>query len=86
MISGKPIKVRNLAKWILIAVITVAVGMGTSWNGYAQTMDQIIAGAKKEGEVRVSISVRKKSLMIIMGTRLIEAFHKIYPFIHVKYK
>jgi len=86
MISCKPIKVRNLAKWILFAVITVAVGMATSWKGYAQTMDQIVAGAKKEGEVRVSISVRKKRRGLIMGTRLIEAFQKKYPFIKVKYK
>jgi len=86
MISCKPIKVRNLARWILFAIITVAVGMSTSWNGYAQTMDQIVAGAKKEGEVRVSISVRKKRRGLIMGTRLIEAFQKKYPFINVKYK
>lgn len=49
----------------------------------AQTMEEIIAGAKKEGQVSIAITVRKKEGDIVAAPRLVEAFQKKYPFVKV---
>ncbi|HEX9741248.1 MAG TPA: PotD/PotF family extracellular solute-binding protein [Nitrospiraceae bacterium] len=49
----------------------------------SQTMEQIVEGAKKEGEVRITITVRTKEGNIVAAPRLIEAFQKRYPFVKV---
>lgn len=51
----------------------------------SQTMEQVIAGAKKEGQVRIAITVREKEGNIVAAPRLIEAFQKKYPFVKVNY-
>ena len=48
-------------------------------------MEQVLAGAKKEGEVRVAITVREKEGNVVAAPRLIEAFQKKYPFVKVRY-
>jgi iron(III) transport system substrate-binding protein len=57
----------------------------SSFPARSQTMEQVIAGAKKEGEVRIAITVRPKEGNIVAAPRLIEAFEKKYPFVKVRY-
>jgi spermidine/putrescine-binding protein len=78
--SQNPVKkLRVFAIAAGIAAITLAFGTPLK----SQTMEEIIAGAKKEGEVRIAITVRKKEGDIVAAPRLIEAFQKKYPFVKV---
>jgi ABC-type Fe3+ transport system substrate-binding protein len=49
-------------------------------------LDRYIEEAKKEGEVRIGVTLRMKSLGKVSGQKYIDAFQKRYPFINVKFK
>lgn len=68
------------------SVACAALVVALPWPGHSQTMEEVIAGAKKEGQVRVGITVRKKEGKAIAAPRLIEAFEKRYPFVKVHYR
>ena len=69
----------ELSKKFSVSAIVSALMLVWVVPGQAQTMDQIVAGAKKEGEVRVAITVREKEGNIVAAPRLIEAFEKKIP-------
>lgn len=52
----------------------------------AGPLDSYIEGAKKEGEVRIGITIRTKSHGKLTGQKYIDAFEKRYPFLKVHFK
>lgn len=53
---------------------------------YSGPLDQYIEGAKKEGSVRVGITIRTKVQGKVAGQKYLDAFEKRYPFVKVKFK
>jgi iron(III) transport system substrate-binding protein len=53
---------------------------------YSSPLDQYIEGAKKEGSVRVGITIRTKVQGKVAGQKYLDAFEKRYPFVKVKFK
>lgn len=75
----------SFPRLICLFVICAAIVPGIGAKGSAQTMEEVISGAKKEGRVRVGITLRRREGGKPAATRLIEAFQKRYPYIKVDY-
>ncbi len=70
---------------LAIAGGCAAATLAWALPAHSQTMEQVIAGAKKEGAVRIAITVREKEGNIVAAPRLVDAFQKKYPFVKVNY-
>ncbi|HEY7322151.1 MAG TPA: extracellular solute-binding protein [Candidatus Binatia bacterium] len=74
----------SLNRWIPMSVFgTLAV---TTTMATAAPLDQYIEGAKKEGSVRVGITIRPKVQGKVAGQKYLDAFQKRYPFVKVNFK
>jgi iron(III) transport system substrate-binding protein len=58
----------------------------TSSTVTAGSLDQYIEGAKKEGSVRVGITIREKVQGKVAGQKYLDAFQKRYPFVKLNFK
>lgn len=52
----------------------------------AAPLDQYVEGAKKEGSVRVGITIREKVQGKVAGQKYLDAFQKRYPFVKLNFK
>lgn len=52
----------------------------------AGPLDQYIEGAKKEGSVRVGVTIRPKVQGKVAGQKYLDAFQKRYPFVKLNFK
>ncbi len=75
----------EIIKWTILLILGAVLVLTGPNDAKSETLDDIIAGAKKEGKVRVGITVRKKRGKMIKAPRLIAAFQKRYPFIEVEH-
>ncbi|MGB7951402.1 MAG: extracellular solute-binding protein [Candidatus Binatia bacterium] len=73
-------KVRNLSRGLIAASLLYC---SSAW---AQGLDKIVEGAKKEGKVKVGITVRWEEGGRPGAKRLVEVFQSRYPFIKVEYE
>ena len=73
---------KNSALGIMLSA-TMAVPIASSWAG---PLDQYIEGAKKEGAIRIGVTLRKKSHGKPAGVKYLDAFAKKYPFLKVDFK
>lgn len=74
--SKKPI-----VSLILLGTLTLSPALG-----YGGPLDTYIEGAKKEGSVRVGITIRQKVQGKVAGQKYLDAFSKQYPFLKVNFK
>ncbi|HWP58659.1 MAG TPA: extracellular solute-binding protein [Candidatus Acidoferrales bacterium] len=58
-------------------ILSVALSICAASASYGQTLQQVIEGAKKEGQVRVYSSMQKETVAAVT-----EAFRKKYPFVN----
>ncbi len=70
---------KKLRSWTIFLMLATVVTLAWPIDAKTLTLDDVIAGAKKEGKVRVGITVRKKRGKMIKAPRLIAAFQKDIP-------
>lgn len=75
----------NIYRSLIPSVFFAALVMPPP-GGAAGPLDQYIEGAKKEGSVRVGITIRQKIQGKVAGQKYLDAFQKAYPFLKVNFK
>jgi iron(III) transport system substrate-binding protein len=70
--------------------VVSAIVLGALWlhpaTGYSGPLDPYIEGAKKEGSVRLGITIRQKVHGKVTGQKYLDAFATQYPFLKVNFK
>ena len=72
---------RRVAPWVLFGALLLHPATGISGP-----LDAYIEGAKKEGSVRVGITLRPKVQGKVAGQKYLDAFAKQYPFLKLNFK
>ena len=70
----------------LLARVLLSVSLLSFSPLWAQSLEQIVEGAKKEGKVKVGITVRWEESGRPGAKKLVEAFQNRYPFLKVEYE
>ncbi|MGH7824646.1 MAG: ABC transporter substrate-binding protein [Candidatus Binatia bacterium] len=73
----------NVKNFILGLIALSLLSFSSAW---AQGLEKIVAGAKKEGKVKVGITVRWEEAGKPGAKKLVEAFQSRYPFLKVEYE
>jgi ABC-type Fe3+ transport system substrate-binding protein len=72
-------------RW-LVPLLAFGTWFITAPVATAGPLDQYIEGAKKEGSVRVGITIREKVQGKVAGQKYLDAFQKRYPFVKLNFK
>lgn len=68
---------------VLVVAFTILWPLSAVWG---QGMDKIVEGAKKEGQLKLGITLRWEVAGKPSGKKLIEAFQARYPLVKVDFK
>jgi ABC-type Fe3+ transport system substrate-binding protein len=76
--------IRQLGGWIFALFVGAVLMPGVPVD--ALTLDEVIAKAKNEGQVRLGIAPRKEISGRPVASRIFEGFQRRYPFIKINYQ
>ncbi len=76
---------RRIIMWFFLIVGGVSLAV-QPLPAHSGPLDPYIAAAKKEGSVRIGVTLRNKVHGKPAGERYIAAFQKRYPFLKVEFK